>query len=282
MLEKRLKAVPPQLFTANGAADGLITLADACQFKVKQQVFLFAATLPNLDQIEVKQVISDTQLYVGPKGGAITTRTNVSAYTVALGSAIAANEQLRPSIPFEELTRAVYEEEPTVATRVIMVDKCGDKYGPGNPLPIAFDGTIAVGNVTIQDDDGDELGINSDGSINVNVINSPDDPGLFIVHNEISSVAAGVETAVITITALSAIRVSKIDVSGDNVALFRVKVNGITIDDKRSYWGSGFNESFAFEPFESGLKLPIGDILTVTVIHNRPMPGSFEATVMYV
>ena len=65
------------------------------------------------------------------------------------------------------------------------------------------------------------------------------------------------------------------------MALFRVKVNGITIDDKRTYWGSGFNEEFRFEPFGSGVKLDSGDVLTVTVVHNRPMPGSFEATVMY-
>lgn len=168
-LEKRLYAIPAQSFTANGTSDGLITLAAdiACRFKVKQEVILSATSLPNLDNIEVKRVISDTQLYVGPKGGNIDARVNISAYTTALSAAIFANEQKRPSIPNEEVIRAVYEEEPTVATRVVMVDSCGDKYGPDNPLPIAFDGTVNVGNVTIQDDDGDELEINPDGSINV-------------------------------------------------------------------------------------------------------------------
>lgn len=282
-LEKRLYAIPAQLFTANGTTDGLITLASgACRFKVKQEVFLSANTLPNLDCIEVKRVISDTQLYVGPKGGNIDARIDISAYTTALTARISANEQKRPSIPNEEIVRAVYEEEPTVATRVVMVDKCGDKYGPDNPLPIAFDGTIQVGNVTIQDDDGDELAVNNDGSINVNIVNSAVDEGLVILHNEIFSVAASVETTVLTYSVITPTsRVFKIDVSGDNVALFRVKVNGSTIHDKRTYWGNGFNESFAFEQFDNGLKLLLGDVLTVTVIHNRPMLGSFEATVMY-
>jgi hypothetical protein len=173
-LEKRLYAIPAQAFTANGTSDGVITLTSgACRFKVKQEVFLSAATLPNLDNIEVKRILSDTQLAVGPKGGNIDSRINISAYTTALSASISANEQKRPSIPNEEVVRAVFEEEPTVATRVIMVDSCGDKYGPGNPLPIAFDGTVNVGNVTVQDDDGDELEINPDGSINVSPIVTP-------------------------------------------------------------------------------------------------------------
>src|ERR1035437_9154021 len=150
-LEKRLEAIPAQSFTADGTVDGLITVADATEYKVKQLVFLSASSLPDLDQIEIKRVISATQMYVGPKGGSIDSRTDISAYTVVLGAAVTANEQLRPSIPNESINRAVYEEEPTVALRSILVDELGNDYDALNPFPVAavFDGTVHVGDIRI-------------------------------------------------------------------------------------------------------------------------------------
>jgi len=136
VFEKRLAAVPPQAFIADGTDRGIITLADTRFFKVKQQVILMASALPNLDAIEVKKVISPTQIMVGPTGPDINKYQDVSAYTTAALSFIFANEQKRPSIPFEESTRAVYEEEPVVALRVIPVDEYGDKYNSGNRFPV--------------------------------------------------------------------------------------------------------------------------------------------------
>lgn len=284
MFEKRFAAVAPQLLTSDGTAQGQITVVNASLYKVKQTISL-QNSVAGPKQFQVQRITNINTIFLGPVGSSniVYERSDVSAYTVAAGSFIFAIEQPRTTVPEQEIERLTYEEEPTVARRVIMVDAMGDKYGPDNPLPIAFDGTIAVGNVTIQDDQGDELAINTDGSINVNLINSPDDPGLNFAHNEISSVPAGVETTIITLTAsVSGIRVSKIDVSGENVSLFRVKVNGSTIDDKRSYWGSGFNESFVFDPVDNGLKLFVGDVLTVTTLHNRPFPCDYEATVIYI
>jgi hypothetical protein len=88
MLEKRLAAVPSQLFTANGAVNGVITIADACIFRVKQEVVIKANTLNNLDRVEVKRVLNDTQLVIGPCGGSIHKTIDVSAYTTALGTVI--------------------------------------------------------------------------------------------------------------------------------------------------------------------------------------------------
>lgn len=124
MLEKRFTSVPPQAFTADGAANGIITIDNTAHFKVKQEIILRADTLPNLE-LEVKQVYSTNQMRVGPRGKPIADSADVSAYTTALNAAIFANEQSRPKIPFEEHTRAVYEEEPTVATRVIGVGRTG-------------------------------------------------------------------------------------------------------------------------------------------------------------
>lgn len=299
-LEKRLEAIPAQSFTADGTADGLITVTDATEYKVKQLVYLSANSLPDLDNIEIKRVVSSTQLYVGPKNGSIDTRVDISAYTVALSAAITANEQIRPSIPNESINRAVYEEEPTVALRVFPVDELGNDYTPANPFPVSavFDGNVQVGSVRISACDNDpvvgdvhssvriagpncnnEMEVNSDGSINVNVVTTIT-TGLTVLHNEISSVPSGAETAMISVTApIGGYRVSKIEVSGENVALFRVKVNGATIYNKRSWW-TAFNQTFDFESFNNGLLLSSGDVLTVTTIHNRPFACDFEASVM--
>jgi len=301
-LEKRFEAIPAQSFTADGTTDGLITVADATEYKVKQLVILSATSLPDLDQIEIKRVDSKTQMYVGPKGGSIDARTNISAYTVALGAAIIANEQIRTPIPQESIQRAVYEEEPTVALRVMPVDELGNDYSVDNPFPVTavFDGTVQVGDIRITacDDDpkvGDihssvriggtncanEMEVNNDGSINVNIVNSPNTPGLVIAHNEISAVASGVESTIITLVApVGGYRIQKVEVSGDNYALFRIKLNGTTISNKRSWWCE-FNETFNFEDFVNGLLITSGQTLTVTVLHNRPSVGSFETTVMY-
>ena len=151
MLEKRFAAVPPQAFTADGTDRGIVTIADTSLFKVKQQVILMS---PNV-ALEVKKVISPTQMMVGPISPDINTYQDISAYTVAGSAFIFANEQKRPSIPFEESTRAVYEEEPTVAVRTVLVDKYGNKISEGNPLPVQVDTTLNIGDVRITAHDNE-------------------------------------------------------------------------------------------------------------------------------
>ena len=126
MYEKRFSAVSPQSFVADGTANGIITIANATLFKVKQEVRVSATSLPQLE-LEVKSVLSITQLVVGPRGGNINNTINISAYTVSGGATVDAPTQKRPSIDYSELMRAVYDEEPTVALRNILVDKLGNK-----------------------------------------------------------------------------------------------------------------------------------------------------------
>lgn len=294
--EKRFAAVPTQIFTANGGANGSVSIADTSLFKVKQQVVITATGQQNLE-LEVKKVLSPTSMIVGPITGSINTFTDISAYTTAASANIFANEQKRPTIIDHEFERAVYEEEPAVAKRVILVDQFGNKYDDDNPLPTSatFTGSISVGQVDQGDpntnanawpvkvtDGTDTLGINPDGSINVNVAGSSSASGLTINHNEITSVASGVETTITTvIVPIGGLRVFKIEVSGDTIALFRIKVNGSTVINKRSWWAD-FNPTFNFEDFANGLLLTFGQTLTVTVEHTRPFLGAFEATVMSV
>lgn len=195
-IEQSFLSIAPRLFTADGTISGIITTSSTAGVKVKQKIVVKAPSLPD-KEVQVKRVISKTQFKVGPLPGkdqlqgkaGLKTVEDISLYTVALGSYFYAAEQDKPKIKPDDMAQATYDQEPTVAWRVVFVDQYGNYYDDGNPLPIAFDGTIAVGNVTIQDDDGDELAIEPDGSINVNVLNAsaaiPSDP--FIANVNASS-----------------------------------------------------------------------------------------------
>lgn len=141
MLEKRFRAVSPQAFVANGTANGVITIVNATLFKVKQEVLVEATGLPQLE-LEVKDIQNITTMIVGPRGGNIRGTINISAYTTGLGANVFANEQKRPPIDYAEIMRGVFEEEPAVALRNLLVDKLGSPYDSTNPLPV--DATVSV------------------------------------------------------------------------------------------------------------------------------------------
>lgn len=164
--ERTLAAVPPQAFTADGTQFGVITIADTLGIKVKQEVVLNATGLPPLS-LQVKRVLSNTQFIVGPNGLISPNNfKNITAYTIALGANVSAQEQNKVNIPEIDHYKAVYEADPTVADRVVPVDPDGNLYGPDNPMPVSFDGTIAIGDVSIVEG-GNTMVVNPDGSINV-------------------------------------------------------------------------------------------------------------------
>lgn len=135
-IERLWESTGPVLFSANGGADGTITLNDTCGFKVKQTVVVSAVSLPDI-VLEVKRVISPTKLLVGPKvsTGKMIARQNLSAYTTALLSTVRAEEQQKPKIPPQDIIQAAYEQEPTLAHRTVQVDEYGDFYNKKNPAP---------------------------------------------------------------------------------------------------------------------------------------------------
>lgn len=145
--EKRWASIAPRLFTADGTDAGKITLANTILFKVKQKVAIQASGEPNLE-LEVKAVLSNTVLIVGPVGGSLQTKTNISAYTTAKGSFIYAQEQTRSEIPEVEHFRATFEEEPTNARRSVLVDPYGNFYTPENPFPVQVD--LVLENVQVN------------------------------------------------------------------------------------------------------------------------------------
>jgi hypothetical protein len=152
-IEKRWAAIAPKVFTSNGTVDGEITVSSTDGFKVKQSVILRANTLTEIT-LQVKAVLSETQLKVGLASEPIHKFSDISTFTTALNSTIEAPEQVRPAIPDKEYERASYEEEPTVAKRVISVDKLGRAVdtviGPDGKVRLATDTAISVTGISVD------------------------------------------------------------------------------------------------------------------------------------
>lgn len=146
MLQDRLAAVASQAFSTDGGTDGSVSIVDTSFFKVKQHVIVQATGQTN-QELEVKRVVSPTSMILGPISGAINTFTDLSAYTVVANALIFANEQRRPTITADNFERAMYEEEPTVAERTVLVDEFGNKYNATNPLPTSA--TLTVSSIEI-------------------------------------------------------------------------------------------------------------------------------------
>lgn len=150
--ERQWPAVPPRLFTADGGMQGQIQVADTRGFKVGQKAVLSAVGQPNL-QIQIKRVMSETILLVGPIGSPYrqAIRTDISSYTVSASSYIFAESQDKTQVPANDRDEATYETEPTVAWRNVLVDQLGRYYETSNPIPVRLtDGSVNIGTVNAE------------------------------------------------------------------------------------------------------------------------------------
>lgn len=137
-------------------------------------------------------------------------------------------------------------------------------------------------NIAIHDSDGHELNVNPNGSLNVAVVPATNVSGL-VKYAEIPSVVSGAETTIVSFMAIGGRRtfLQKISGSGDNIAKFQVKVDGITIDMKRTNY-VGYNVDFQYDgQLNSGLEIAPGSTVSVTVIHERPNTANFNAQITY-
>lgn len=99
-------------------------------------------------------------------------------------------------------------------------------------------------------------------------------------YNEALSVPAGVTTLLLTYTvpAGKTSILERISVTGENIAYYKVLKNAVVIDSKHTNFGTNLNEEFNYSATaDLGIKLVAGDILTVTVLHNRPYLANFAA-----
>jgi hypothetical protein len=135
IFEKKWPDVAPRAFTSNGTAQGLVTLTSTKGFYVKQLVVLKAAGFQD-KQLQIKRIISSTQMFLGSPDKGINHREDLSGYLLALTPFVYAVVQDRPSIAPADYERAVYAEEPIVAKRVVGVDEFGNYYNKDNPYPV--------------------------------------------------------------------------------------------------------------------------------------------------
>lgn len=135
-LEKKLRAISPRLFTQDGTASGVIKVSDSTLFKVEQEVTLQSNTQPSL-QLAIKDIPNATTLIVGPRGKPLSVTYDISAFLTADMSSVETSLQVRPTVIEQDISRAVYEEAPTVALRTFLVDILGRGISDDNPLPVA-------------------------------------------------------------------------------------------------------------------------------------------------
>jgi hypothetical protein len=301
--EKKFYSIPDTLLTADGTADGLITVPSTYPYKVGMVVSLSSTTLQPR-RLKIKRVISETEMYIGEEKTKINEYSDLSIFLLADAATITYLEQQRPVIDILEIQRQVYEEEPTVALRQHSVDWLGRPYDKTNPLPVQLsDGSINIGTVnaelevqlshldnvpdagdvadSVQVGDGNDiLQINADGSINVNVVQSTDNTeNILNVYDEQTNVISGSETVIVAFTAATG-RISqlqRIQFTGEQIGLYKVYVNGVVIASTRTHHGSGLSSGFEFVGAgQEGLPINGADVIELKVLHNRPSTGDFE------
>lgn len=131
----------------------------------------------------------------------------------------------------------------------------------------------------IGDGSGFYLDINEDGSINVKDDLASDETPVN-PYDESPAVPPGVQTTVLSFT-VPADKIAflyRAESAGENIARHRVLVNGIPVATKRTYFGGDLNATFEFgSPNKRQVILQPGDLVEVTVIHDRPWNADFEA-----
>lgn len=122
-------AVAAQTLTANGAADGLISIPDTSGFYATQIVKM-ANNTPISEFFQVLEVISDTQMYLGAIGNMGDKRykangASLTAYTTATASTVEAAQQNKRLPSPNSVLQTVMVAEPVLAIRNMLVNPRG-------------------------------------------------------------------------------------------------------------------------------------------------------------
>jgi len=111
-----------------------------------------------------------------------------------------------------------------------------------------------------------------------------DDPNVSTVNifNEISSVPKLAETDIINFTVAPTIRfvLHRVEFTGANIAKYKLYIGGVAQAINQTWFNGDMSSFWDFSaPGNSGLKVPSGVSVRVTVIHTRPDPAYFAAQV---
>lgn len=129
--------------------------------------------------------------------------------------------------------------------------------------------------------------VNQDGSFNVNIsATSVEDTD--IARNffgSITGVPANVETQIVQYTVPAGKRavIIRAEYSGEQIGLYKVYVDNIQQAARRTHHGIGLTGQFEFtDSISSGLVIPAGATVKVTVVHSRPGLGQFDSRIQVV
>jgi len=202
-LERKYPAIASQSFTANGTIQGVIEIADACIFRVHQEVIVEATAQDSVTLI-VYEVTNATTLIVGTKVAYHKKSPfDLTAYTTAASASIKANKQTITPIDPKEIEHQTFERSPVSGRRNVLVDKCGNIIDTDNPLAVQLtDGSVNIGTVNAElevqlshqndvpdsGDIADSVRI-GDGTLTATITNIASDNGLDV--NVIGTVSSG-------------------------------------------------------------------------------------------
>lgn len=154
-IERNWESVPAQTILANGTAEGFLQVSDPSLFKVKQKVKLFSDAVSPVFFV-VNRVVP-TGLYLGTPDKNIREYANLSIWLVSDNAKISAEEQVRSSIIPDAYNRAMYEEEPVVGQRSVLVDKLGRKIdsevGDDGKVRLSTTANVTIDEINIGDID---------------------------------------------------------------------------------------------------------------------------------
>ncbi len=285
--ENKLAAVSPQAFTADGTSLGVVTIGSTCGFYIKQFVILQSNSIHQA-QFQVKNILSDTQLILGPNNNSLSSspknHSDISAYTVSQAATISAPEQNNFPIPADDHYNTVFMPAPVMSDRVINIDCYGNPFDADNPLPVTIDGTISISTVEIKGSpSGDLLNVNADGSINVVIESSPSPTSTVVSTYEMVSAVPSNSTSTIvsyTIPIGKQAVLQRCPVSGDNIGRYTLSINGTPQDTLRTMFGGDLTQMFDFTSGnDSGLVLDAGDQIAIEVFNPRPYPADFNGRI---
>lgn len=140
---------PTIILSPISISNHVITVTSTVGLHTKQIVTLTKPGIKSQDFV-IKRIISDTQIHIGKVDTNFVTYENPIEFS---GGTLEMYEQERNKMGSEVYFRAVYEEEPAVALRNVLVDRHGQHYTEDNPMPIYGSLTVDIGNeVEIKND----------------------------------------------------------------------------------------------------------------------------------
>lgn len=129
--------------------------------------------------------------------------------------------------------------------------------------------------------------VNQDGSINVNISATAEEdsdiPRNFF--GSVTGVPANVETQIVQYVVPEGKRAILIrsEYSGEQIGLYKVYIDNIQQAARRTHHGIGLTGQFEFtDMISAGIIIPGNSIVKVTVVHNRPGLGQFDARIQVI